>query len=466
MNLFDGLLIFFTIIFLYSIIVFFLHRKGYFEKFNISFFGPALMLRTTRGRGFLQKLAEKKRFWKAFGSSGVVICFIFMIAMVFLLIWQVWTVAGFTPEQVEQLPGIEFMVIIPGINPILPLEYIWYILFALIIAIIVHEFSHGILTLVGKLKVKSLGILYMIVPLGAFCEPDEEELKKTKLSKRMRIYAAGPTSNLFVVLITILIFSFILMSSVQLSAEGAVVFSVDKNSPAEEIGLTAGSTIISFNNSEVTTYSDYVILINNTRSNQTVEITYLQEERSINKQVELKDRYIEWGKRPDVYLYNNESLRGKGYLGVPSFLRDDIKDEHLAILKNPFRNFPDGFLFFFVLPLLGYFQGYNPITHPFNDAYVITGLLQGIPSNIFWGLVNFIYWIFWLNLAVALFNVLPMVPLDGGFLFNDALRSLIKRIKKGITEEQREKLVKNVTLVISLVILILIMFPWLVKYFY
>jgi len=80
--------------------------------------------------------------------------------------------------------------------------------------------------------------------------------------------------------------------------------------------------------------------------------------------------------------------------------------------------------------------------------------------------VNFIYWIFWLNLAVALFNVLPMVPLDGGFLFNDALRSLIKRIKKGITEEQREKLVKNVTLVISLVILILIMFPWLVKYFY
>jgi len=59
-----------------------------------------------------------------------------------------------------------------------------------------------------------------------------------------------------------------------------------------------------------------------------------------------------------------------------------------------------------------------------------------------------------------------MVPLDGGFLFNDALRSFIKRIKKGISEEQREKMVKNVTLVISLIILFLIMFPWLVKYIY
>jgi len=466
MTMIDGLIIFLTIIILYSVIVFILNRKGYFEKFNISFFGPALMLRTTKGIDFLKKLAKKERFWKAFGSSGVVICFVFMLAMVLLLIWQVWTVAGFNAEQVEQLPGIEFMVIIPGINPILPLEYIWYILIALVIGIIVHEFSHGILTLVGKLKVKSLGILYMIIPLGAFCEPDEEELKKTKLPKRMRIYAAGPTANLLVVLITILLFSFVLMSSVQLSADGAVVFSVDKNSPAEELGITAGSTIISLNDSEVTNYSDYVILLNNTRANQTIEITYLTGDKSYNKQVKLEDKYIEWGKRPNIYKNNNETFKGKGYVGIPSFLRDDRKVEHLAILKNPFNNFPDGFLFFFVLPLLGYFQGYNPITHPFNDAYVITGFLQFIPSNIFWGLVNFIYWIFWLNLAVALFNVLPMVPLDGGFLFNDALRSFIKRIKKGISEEQREKMVKNVTLVISLIILFLIMFPWLVKYIY
>ena len=465
MTFIDGLLIFFTIIILYFLIVYILHKRCLFKKYNISFFGPALMLRTKKGRGFLKKLAEKKRFWRAYGSSGIVLCFIFMLAMVILLIWQVWTVSGFTPEQVEQLPGIEFMVIIPGINPILPFEYIWYILFALIIAIIVHEFSHGILTIVGKLKVKSLGILYLIVPLGAFCEPDEEQLKKANLSKRMRIYAAGPTSNFLVVLITIFLFSFILMSAVQPAAVGTVVFSVDSNSPAEEIDITPGSIITSINNSNVSSYYDYVILLNNTQTNQTINITFVKSDKVFEKQVQLKDKYYEWKKRPNIYIIVNESFKGKGYLGVSSFLREDKKIEHLNILKNPFANFPDGFLFFFVLPLLGYFQGYNPITHPFNDAYILTGFLQGMPTNVFWGIMNFLYWVFWLNLAVALFNVLPMVPLDGGFLFNDAMRSLIKRVKKGISEEQREKLVKNITLVISLIILFLIMFPWLIKYF-
>lgn len=255
------------------------------------------------------------------------------------------------------------------------------------------------------------------------------------------------------------------MSAVQPAAVGTVVFSVDSNSPAEEIDITPGSIITSINNSNVSSYYDYVILLNNTQTNQTINITFVKSDKVFEKQVQLKDKYYEWKKRPNIYIIVNESFKGKGYLGVSSFLREDKKIEHLNILKNPFANFPDGFLFFFVLPLLGYFQGYNPITHPFNDAYILTGFLQGMPTNVFWGIMNFLYWVFWLNLAVALFNVLPMVPLDGGFLFNDAMRSLIKRVKKGISEEQREKLVKNITLVISLIILFLIMFPWLIKYF-
>jgi membrane-associated protease RseP (regulator of RpoE activity) len=83
---------------------------------------------------------------------------------------------------------------------------------------------------------------------------------------------------------------------------------------------------------------------------------------------------------------------------------------------------------------------------------------------VFWIIVNAIYWIFWLNLAVSLFNVLPMVPLDGGFLFNDAVRAGISKFKKGVTEEIKEKIVKNVSLAISLLILGLILIPFVIKY--
>ena len=69
-----------------------------------------------------------------------------------------------------------------------------------------------------------------------------------------------------------------------------------------------------------------------------------------------------------------------------------------------------------------------------------------------------------MNLAVSLFNVLPMVPLDGGFLFNDGVRALIMRLKKGIKEETKEKIVKNVSLAISLMILGLILLPFVIKY--
>jgi len=472
MSLIEGLLIFLSILGLYFLLVIFLHKIGILEKFNISFYGPALLLRTKKGRNFLKRIAERKRFWKAFGSSGIVLCFIMMILMVSMLIWQVWAVSGFTPEQVEQLPGIEFVVILPGINPIIPLEYIWFIIIALAIAIIVHEFSHGILTFASKLKVKSLGILYLIVPIGAFCEPDEEQLKKAKPANRMRVFAAGPTSNFVVVLITIFLLSFVLMSAVQPAADGIIVYSVDDGSPADQLGIRPGDIITSINDTNLSKFigtnftMEYAFLAieHNLNSSETVNLSFAYAGNHLTKQITLTDKYEEWSKRPDIYINNVEENKGRGYSGIHP-LNGSIREKSLKTLKNPFTNFPDGFLFFFVLPLFGYFQGYNPITAPFNDVYIITGPLNVIPPGVFWGIVNALYWIFWLNLMVGLFNVLPMVPLDGGFLFNDALGSLIKRIKKDISNEQREKAVKNISLVISLTILFMVLFPFLIKYF-
>ncbi|RLI63209.1 MAG: hypothetical protein DRO67_06100 [Candidatus Asgardarchaeum californiense] len=452
MSWIESLLIFLAIIAIYVLIAFTLYKKKILERYNISFYGPALMWRTKKGTLFLKKIAKKKRFWKAFGSFGVVLCFIMMIAMTIMLIWQAWFVSGFTAEQKEALPGPEIALVLPGINPILPLEYIGYIILAFIVAIVVHEFSHGILTIVSKLKVKSLGILYLIVPIGAFCEPDEDQLKQAPTKPRMRIYAAGPTSNFIVVLISILFFSFIFMSAVQPAADGVLIFYVGDGTPAEEVGLSPGMILTNLNDTKITNVSIFFDVMENTKANQTVNISFVQGKKMFNRNITLTDKYN--------YI-NNQSYVGKGYLGVAT---TESHKSFLPILKNPFVDFPNGLLIFYILPLWGYLQGYNPIASPFTDSFIITGPLSIIPDQIFWIIVNALYWIFWLNLAVALFNVLPMVPLDGGFLFNDIFRSIVKRFKSNISEEQLGTIVKNISVVISLIILILIIFPWLIKY--
>ena len=50
MSLIEGLLIFFAIIAIYAFSAFALHKKGIFKKYNITFWGPALMWRTNKAQ--------------------------------------------------------------------------------------------------------------------------------------------------------------------------------------------------------------------------------------------------------------------------------------------------------------------------------------------------------------------------------------------------------------------------------
>jgi membrane-associated protease RseP (regulator of RpoE activity) len=460
MSLIDGLLIFITILFIYFLIIIILHKKGVLEKYSISLYGPALLIRTKRGINFLKKIARKKRFWKAYGSSGVVFCFVAMIIFVLFFLWNLSIVFGLTPEErAEVLPGPEFYLILPGINPILPVETLFYIVLAFIVAIIVHEFSHGILTLVGDLKVKSMGLLYFIFPIGAFVEPDEEQMKKTKITKRMRVYAVGPLSNFVTFFICILLFSFVFMSAVQ-PGEGLTVYEVYEDSPAYGLGIRKGASITNINGTDLTPFENlsdrfyqYQVVLNDTRANDTITVSYVYNNVPyVDKEITLVDKYN--------YVKDNSS-KGKGHTGIYSFVNEP---GNLNLLKNPFENPVHRFFNFLSLPVLGYIRGYNPITSPFTDSYNIEGPLGVIPADVFWIIVTAIYWIAWLNIMVGIFNILPMVPLDGGFLFNDSIRLFVRRIKKDISDEKSEKIVKNISLVVSLTILFIILTPILLKY--
>ena len=82
MAMLDNVTLFLIILLVYFISVIILHRINFFNKYNISFYGPALLLRTKKGRGFLEKISQLKRFWKSFGNFGIFLCFLMMILMI------------------------------------------------------------------------------------------------------------------------------------------------------------------------------------------------------------------------------------------------------------------------------------------------------------------------------------------------------------------------------------------------
>lgn len=451
MSFIEILAIIIGILGVYAFISFYLKHKGYFEKYNISFYGPAWMIRTKKGVGFLKRISEYKRFWRGYGKLAILVCFIMMIVMVTLIIVNMWTVLGFTPEQQESLPGIEFGLILPGINPILPLDYLVYIIIALVIGIIVHEFSHGILTFVHGLKVKSLGLLYLIIPLGAFCEPDEEQLQETSKGKRMQVYASGPMSNFVIALITLLLFSYVGMGAVEPIEGVHVAYAID-NSPAEKIGLTAGTVVTSLNNMEVKNVPEFTQVMDAVSVNQTIPITFYKENSILKTTITPVSR---------SEFSGNATQKNMSFIGIG--FNNYVKG-FIDSLQHPLTS-SDGLILLYSLPLIGYFIGYNPLVSPYTQGLKLTGVASLIPLPVFWILLNVIFWIFWLNLLLGFFNVLPMIPLDGGFLFNDGLRSIIQRFRTNLSEERTEAIVRRISMFISLIVLFLVLFPWLVKYF-
>ena len=513
---------------IYIVILYVLKKKGILEKHRIRTYGPLVMWRTQRGKDVIERLARPKRFWRGYSIVAKAICVAVMIFIMALLVWEATLV---TSIPADKAPSPEMMLGIPGINPIIP---IWYGILGLIVAIIVHEFAHGILTRVGGMPLKSLGLVFLVIPLGAFVEPDEGALEKTEKKRRTSVYAAGPAANVIVAIICALLFSSLFLSSVAPAREGPVILSVADDGPAShasmafgsqivridgmsvvnrddfenftaplpgenvtveyyfsnslyskevqsgvvvtqtssglpaaDAGIMAGMIIASLNDTVVRNYSDLKAAQSMTRPYQTVNITVLAYYTGTGKFEVFKDiSEITLTSRKEYLLKTAPELVGPdfkdiGFLGLnTAYLGASVDSPEVVVrrLANPMYgvgSLDDAIrstLYYLALP----FAGLAPIPSPVSDLFVPTGAFAGIPSEAFWVASNCLYWIFWINIMVGLTNVLPAVPLDGGYLFRDWLDSLVQRIKKNATEKDREKYVAGVTYTLALIVLFLI----------
>ncbi len=284
------------------------------------------MIRTTKGLKLLDVLARPKRYWRVFANIGILMMFAGMAAM--FLVIAISDLALYTSFLNDSVPepgkynSPRNILLIPGVNEFIP--FTWGVI-ALIVTLVVHEFSHAILCRVEGIRVKSMGILYALVPVGGFAEPDDEQLfgkkeevktelpltatieeieaweqrerKEKKLkgtqigetvslppkekkpvtevtatrTQRARILAAGVMANFCVAFVAFLLFFGPVLGAIAPLSD-AMIVGVNESSPAQLAGLQEDMVIIQVDDTNVTTGMDLLSYLETVKPGDSVRI--------------------------------------------------------------------------------------------------------------------------------------------------------------------------------------------------
>lgn len=328
-------------------------------------------------------------FCAILGFSGFTLGGLFVFSMDII----VKMFAGSTP-----CPGVG--VVLPGIKvPKNPLFFPWYCWIILIISGFVHELAHGAMLFRYKMKIKSVGVILAgIFPLGAFVEPDEKEMKKTDEKKLMKMYSAGPTSN---IILAILFGIILLLISAPITnytnkidqniETGLQIIAVDQNTnicgtiydnPAHE-KLKINDQIITINGQDVKNRVDFTNSLHSDKENVFVV------------------------KNTDTNITRTEIIPKTNELGRIGVTVSATIDKDYVIPKR-----------------YSFYKTFKEI----------------------------MFWSFLLNFVIASTNFLPSIPFDGGYMSQNIFSDYLN--KKNNKQKRMKKIAKLFGFVILLLILI------------
>ena len=353
MNISNILMIGFLIALSLTILIF--RKRFVFQSFGkILYFG---MYKTKVGLKLMDKWSKKyPRILTRLCYVAIGIGFLGMVVVVFDLIksgYQILT--GTSTLSV----GLVLPVEAKGVFYV-PFLY-WIIAIAVIV--VIHEFAHGLIARLHKIKVRSSGVAFLgiIIPLipAAFVEPDEKQLRKASRFKQLSVYAAGPFANIVFGFIFLGIFALILnpFAASLYNFEGVKVNDfMGVESPAEISGMAAGEVITQINDVEIKNTEDFLKSIEGAEPGDVAEIQTKENSYSVALEEDPADK--------------------DAFLGIWVTTAKTMKD------KNIFSYF------------------------------------------IVW-LTDLFYWLFLLNLGVGLFNLVPIGPIDGGRMLQTVLEKVM-----------------------------------------
>ncbi|GBC70895.1 Putative serine protease HhoA [Candidatus Calditenuaceae archaeon HR02] len=414
------------------------------RRVELEFKPPFILVKSHSFSAVFDKIA-RYRVVGIFSWSSLILIPAIAAAGLFLLLLSLQALLS-RPEiqEAQREAGPQSLLLIPGLNPYLPLLYGWL---GLLVALIIHEGAHGALARRLGYKVKSSGlILFAVLPIGAFVETDEEEMKKGRGRDVVRILAGGPTSNILIALLSL---GLIVAATSGLQPKTMImVEEVISNSPAEAAGIQRGDVIASVNGRPVTGLSILAEAINNAGYGGSIVLDVLRSGVGV---LRLTVGVAELGAgRPmiGVRLANAE---------IQQWASDYLERYKSASLANPL---------IYLLP-----PTFRNSLHPFSEAQICIDSTAPSPNcftvsnlythpilgNSYPVIANMLYWIWFVNFNVGIFNALPIYPLDGGQIFRRTLSTLFgSRIG--------EKGVRAATIAVSLALVGLVLSLFMIPY--
>jgi membrane-associated protease RseP (regulator of RpoE activity) len=335
------------------------------DRKNVKLEGIIFIRRTIKGRKFINSVAHKRPvFWGRMAVIGVVIGIITLVAGTAFLVSQGYDILAGSKESGVKLllPGpVSQPVNAPGVF-VVP----WWIWVVGVAAVIIpHEFFHGIMCRLDKIKIKSVGWLLLFIIPGAFVEPDEKQLQKSKRRTKLKVYAAGSFANILVALVVfaILALSFPLLFS------NAGVFVKTNNT---------GFSVFDINGTPVHDRNDFLNALSNVQINDTIKMTIA----------------------PPSYVVPKFS----GIIPEPvmTLSMQESKTINVTIMHVPES--------IETMQAMGFVFGAENVRY----YYDITILLL---------------WVYLFSLGVGMVNMLPIKPLDGGLLFEEITGKFTKSAK-------------------------------------
>jgi membrane-associated protease RseP (regulator of RpoE activity) len=346
----------------------------YFDRKNIEFKYGLLIRKTKRGKKLIYRLGKKyKKKLQFLGNLAIIIGIGASVYTLSSLISASYNIF-FRPKEVEQSFALVFPTIsgveLPGFVVGIPF---WYWIVGVFLVLLAHEPMHGLLARAENVKINSFALLLFVVLPGAFVEPDEKQIKKLPVLKKLRIYASGSFGNFILAgFLSVIVF----LGLQPAFFRGSVVYGYlnyteynrSEPFPAEKVNLTGA--IIAIDEKVVEGVKDLSEIMAEKKPNQTILVETTEGKYNLT-------------------LVKNPRNETRGYMGI--FVAD------YKILKDEYREDP-------------------------------------LKSKILLNVTELLGWILFLNVGIGAANLLPIKPLDGGLMFEEIAKRFLKKRGEKITK--------------------------------